>query len=319
MLVNHFKSIGLCIIAILGGAPFWFAYKAAVLADSFDSIYISYAFLCMLVFLTATGLLLLLSETYIYIFLAVFVSMAPSLYFFDWSFLLIIVFGLLVAASFYGYMRVREEIRNRINFKVSILLRQGLPSLLTALSLLLATAYFIETKRVPSLITIKDILPQRMFEIVFENAGIYLGGRFIPDFDYNTTVDDYIAEQLKAGGVDSASLPKNEQTRLLAEARHQFLERLQKDGTEISLSGDSKLKDVLYEAILSRSEHFLQTYSRYVPIAFAVAFFLFLRTVALPFGWIVIWICSLLIHVFIHLGFVVHVTEETRKERLEWA
>ncbi|TSC80189.1 MAG: hypothetical protein G01um101429_233 [Parcubacteria group bacterium Gr01-1014_29] len=190
--------------------------------------------------------------------IAVAAGVAPLWYFFGFSLLSTLTILIYGALAFYALRHVRDELKSRINFNTIILLRQGVPLLLTALSLAFAAAYFIETSRAPERITIRDIIPPSLGNAIISRVNP-------STFNATLSVDEY------------------------------------------------------YELILSRSDQLFASYRAIIPVTFAIGFFLFLRTVAFPYGWLILWISAGMVKALRRTGIVLPLEEQTKKEWLEWA
>lgn len=307
----HPKSIIFGAIAILTGILFWFFFYDAITLGSVEALASTYAIIFLTIHLVAVSILLLFADRPRLLFLPYMLGMIPLFYFFGSSLVILPAYVLLFVAAFISYSRIRLELKSRITFHIPILLRQGLPTLLTAFSLACAMGYYVETTHAPERITIRDIVPQSSFTHVFQNTAPVLSHTILPGFEQNDTIDSYTEKQLRVNGIDLEQFSHEERLRVLKEARiHLF--------SKMELTGKEKLADVFYDIVAARSEQFLDSYQRFVPLALAIGFFLFLRTVALPYGWIVICITRGIVAIMKKSGMVVRVEKNAVKEHLEW-
>lgn len=315
------KSLLLGGIIFIAGAGFWFFFKEAVAFGDLEVLPVFFSVITLTCFLIALSLLLLFAEHFWLLGIPFLLSVTSFAYFFGFSFLIAGGISLAVAGIFRAYTRVRAEAENRINFRIPILLREGLPTILTAYSLLLAIAYYTETHLTPERVTLRDILPRALFETVLERAPSSFGKTILPEFNSSLTLDAYLTRALEKNGVVFSTLPLAEQAHILEEARKRLFMPLtdKETGIQNIPDGSVRLGDVLYDIVAQKSEQFLAPYEQFFPIGFAVAFFLFLRTVALPFSWILIWICAGLVYLARISGFVVRIEEQTTKERITWS
>ncbi|OGZ47302.1 MAG: hypothetical protein A3J55_00090 [Candidatus Ryanbacteria bacterium RIFCSPHIGHO2_02_FULL_45_17b] len=307
--MRNSKSAIVGVIAILAIIPFWFFFYDAI-TGAVEALASTYAIISLSIHLIAVNILFLFAARPRFVFLPYALGIAPIFYFFGILLVTIVAYVLLLIAVVIGYHRVKRELKNRITFHVPILLRQGLPTLLTAFSIACAIGYYVETTHAPKRITIRDILPQSMFTAIFKNTVPLLPDTILPSFDQNDTVDRYTEKQLQASGIDLQQVSQEERVRVLKETRVQLFSHRELTGTE-------KLSDVFYDITIARSEKFFDSYQQFVPLALALGFFLFLRTVALPYGWIIILIMSGIVAIMKKNNMLHYVEEHVVKERLE--
>lgn len=313
------KSLIVGVLCVLGGAGFWYFVKDAIRIGEFGSMSVWFACSFFIICVTAFSLILLFVRSLLYTIGVFLLATAPILYFFGYGVPVLVCLVLALCASLRAYSRVRQEEESRINFRVRALLREGLPVVFTVLSLVLAVLYYVDTKETPKRIVLKDLVPPALFErILLYTPNI--PGDILPDFDPHMTVDEYATQALHQNGIDISVLPKTEQERVLREARTQlFTSFLGTNGSIPVPDGSAKIGDVLYDSTTARSEQFIAPYEHLFPVAFAIAFFLFLRSVAFPFSWIIIWITMGIVKIFLMQGLMVRIKEQTTKERLFWA
>ncbi|TSC73257.1 MAG: hypothetical protein G01um101470_183 [Parcubacteria group bacterium Gr01-1014_70] len=289
----------------------WLFFKDAITFGDLEAlpVWITCAFLIL--FMVSLSLLLLFAERMRFAVLPFLLGIAPVLYFFGYTAPILAGAAIAALGAMRAFMRVREESKSRINFRVRVLLREGLPNILTVLSLLFAIAYYIETKHAPERITLRDLMPRPLFEQIFQYMPA-VGNVVGLEIDSHTTLDQYAAHMLGQNGVDVSLLPSAERSRVLEEARKQLF------GSGVG-NGDTRLADVFYDIVTQKSENFIAPYERFLPLGFAVAFFLFLRSVALPFGWLVSWMCVGIVHAAVLNGIIIRRDEPTYKEHFVWS
>ena len=313
------KSVAFSVIAALAAIPFWFFFYDAIRFGAGNALASTYAILFLTVHLVASNILLLFAERSRLLILAYMLGMAPLFYFFGNPLAIIAVWALLCAGAVISYSRVRLELKSRITFHIPILLRQGLPTLLTALSLACAVGYYVETARAPERLTIQDIFPRSVFTGIFQNTVPLLSDKFFPGFEPDDTIDSYIEKQFRTSGVDLQRVSQEERLRVLKEARTQLFSKAAGNITFPELTGQERLVDVFYDIGMARSEQFFDSNKRFAPLTLAIGFFLFLRTVALPYGWVLIFLTAGIVAGMKKGGMVVHGEEHAVKERLDWA
>jgi hypothetical protein len=317
--VVFLKSSIVGLIMVVSVVPFWLFYDIAIQDGSIGNIASLYAFIFLTIHLIALGILLLFSERPYVFMLPASISAFPLLYFFGISIPTIIIIFLYSAFAYHAVVRVKEEIKSRINFKLAILLRQGLPILLTALSLVLAVTYFIETSRVPERFTFQDIIPPSFVSAILDRISPITAEQMGVGLNTTLTVDEYIKKQLVATGIEINTLSEDQQNKLLSEARDSFSKTIFTDPPAIAITGNEKVGDIFYELIAVKSEMYLEPYQRFIPLAFAIGFFLFLRTIAFPYGWLITWFTTAIIHALKWNRLIIRIEETTTKERYEWA
>lgn len=311
------KSLFLGSIAVLAGGAFWYFFKDSIEFGNLETASIWWSLFALACFTTSLSLLLLFAEHRWLVLVPFILSIVPLVY--EFGYQLPILVSLLIAIStlLHAYSRVRKEAESRIHFNISILLREGLPTILTAIALLCAVAYYMETNKAPERITIRDILPRALFETILERAP-YVGKNILPGFGTDTTINEYITRELEKNGIVPSLLPSAERDQILTQAREHLFSPLWGNDKSHIPDGSEKLGDVLYDIVTLRGEQFLAPYERFVPLGFAIAFFLFLRTVAIPFSWIVIEISKGIVRLFQANGLIVRVEEQATKEIFKW-
>lgn len=278
----------------------------------FNGAYIGIAFLILTVYLTAICLATLFTRVRKFFLASVLISIVPVLFFFGYTWPIITAMTLFILACHIAFGRVQDELANRLNVRVPVLVREGLPLILTGLSLLIAVAYFsrVEVSAPP---TIEDIFPRTVFNRIIRGTSPIIWNRILPGFDTSLTIDEYITERLKETGVNIEALPEKERILLLTQARTQVF-----GNASHPVHGNQRIDDVLYDIVISRSNSYVDPYRQLLPIGLALAFFLFLRTVAFPYGWLLTLIVWSIIQLGVSKGWIVRVEEHVLKERLFW-
>lgn len=311
------KSLFLGSIAVLAGSAFWFFFKDSIEFGNLEAVPVWLSLFALICFITSLSLLLLFAE-HRWLVLAPFIlGTAPMVYMFGYQLPILVSLLIAIVGLLRAQVRVRKEAESRIHFNISILLREGLPTILTVIALLCAVAYYTETNKAPERITIRDVLPRALFETILERAP-YVGKNILPGFSTDTTINEYITRELEKNGIVLSLLSRAEQDQILTQAREHLFSPLWGNNISHIPDGSEKLGDVLYDIVTLRSEQFLAPYERFIPLGFAIAFFLFLRTVAIPFSWIVIEISKGVVRLFQANGLIVRVEEQATKEIFKW-
>lgn len=306
------KSAITAAVIALTGASFWFPLSIIFDQPGLNGTSVSATLLILTVYLTAICMGMLFMKQRTLFLTAVLTSTVPFLILFGVGVAVVSAIALFLCASHIAFGRVQEELANRLNVRVPVLVREGLPLILTFFSLLVAVAYFTHTEVSPSP-TIETLFPRTVFNRVLRATSPIIWNRILPGFDASLTVDEYITERLEASGAHVQVLPERERITVLREARTQIF-----GDVAHPLNGSERIDSVLYDVVISRSNSYLDPYRKLLPIGLALAFFLFLRTIAFPYGWLLTLIVWGVIRAFISWGWIVRLEEHVVKERLFW-
>jgi hypothetical protein len=301
-------------LTLLFAIFFWEAYSKTADDFSFRSFSFSWTILSLILYLTCVSVLLLMTRRRM-LFVGVFAaSLLPIPLFFIIS-MTTITFVLLgaVAASI-AYGRTKNEIETRIKATVYGPLRTGLPIILTSLSLLLASLYYSSTVQSFD-IKGEDLVPKQLYNwLLHTSYGPKAVESILPGFKPDETVDDYLIHGIeKETGAKFNSLPPEQQQSILEEARKQIFNEF-----EIEVTGKEHMGDVFYKAMAARGNILVEPYKNLFPLAFAIALFFFLRTVASPFGVIVTFASWGIIELLTKFGLVGMSQEQKVKQELIW-
>lgn len=309
---TYSKSGIVAAIIALTGAFFWFPLRAILDTPGFDGVNTGTAIFVLTAYLTAICIATLFMERRALFLGAVLVSIIPFPILFGTGVPVVLAMMLFVFANYIAFKRVQEELANRLNVRVPVLVREGLPVILTFLSLLVATAYFIQTAMSPPP-TVETLLPRTIFNRIIRNTGPAIWNHILPGFDASLTIDEYITSRLEAAGVAIKELPEHERMLVLTEARAQVF-----GDVAYPLTGSERIDSVLYDVVVARSNSYVDPYRELLPVGLALAFFLFLRTIAFPYGWLLTLVVWGIIRLLIAWGWIVRLEEHVVKERLFW-
>ena len=313
------KSLIVAILAVSFSAPFWFFFKQGIDFGSFDSAPIAYALGFLVFYFVNISILFLLTDYWRLFMGAILFSLLPFFFFFGTTTITGTAGFIFILGAAHALTRVQQERRDRLTFKVSILLHQGLPLFLTMFAFILATAYFTETKSAPAEIALGDIIPRKTFTRILSTTQPYIGESILPGFDQNITVDEYITQNFTNSGINVSLLTPNEHDRLLRNAREQLVSRVGIAPEKMTLSGKETLGDTLYIIVTEKSSALFEPYRQFIPLALVIGFFLFLRTIALPFGWIVSFLVWLIIKFFDTNNIIIQEEVQATKEIIRWS
>lgn len=312
MKTANIKSLFLSVCTILSGALFWYLYATAVQSAA-KEIPVGPTLVFLGIYLICLCLGLLLYRTNLLFLGTFFLSLLPLLLFVQLSWIYFAAIALLVFAGARSFLRVKREISHRTDFYVPELLRRGLPFLLTFLSIMIALVYYMEAGRTAD-ITTQSLLSRSAYDRLISLAHPSFLNRVLPGFEPESTVDEYITMRLLEEDLDINALTSRERETLLTEARGQFSKEL-----AINISGSEKLKDVLYNLIVAKGEVYVESYKSFVPFAFALGFFLFLRAIAYPFGMLIMFISWGIMRVLLYFHIVEKQQETTVQEKIAWS
>jgi hypothetical protein len=253
------KSIIAGAFAVLAASAFWFFFSEAITLSALTGTSTLFALIFLTLHLLAFSIVLLFAERPIFIAICAALTILPGIYFFGVSLVIGIAAFIYISLAVQAHRNVKREIYNRLQFNSLVLLRYAIPTTLTALSIILATSYYVETSRAPERIAIRDVVPPATATAIIKKVAPLLA-----------------AEQNFDAGI-------------------------------------------FYELMASKTDSLLEPYQRYAPLAFAIGFFLFLRTIAYPFGWLIMGMAGGVVFILRKTGAVVHIEEQAVKERVEWS
>ncbi|MEK7173714.1 MAG: hypothetical protein AAB710_01375 [Patescibacteria group bacterium] len=312
------KSNILGTLIVVCSLPFWFFCHDILQKNAYDGITVVYAAVFLTLYVCSMGILMLFAERASVFFLPVAISVLPFFYFFGVSILGGVIGFVYVMCALQAFSRVLWERDNRLQFKPLFLLRQGVPLMLTGIILMLAAGYYAQTNRSLEQISIRDIMPPAFMTAILNRVTPFISERLGIGLDTNLTVDEYIRVQLEATGVDIARFSEKDRDAIISQMRNRLAESLMGGLPSGSLAGNERLGDIFYRIIEQKSESLLLPYQKYIPLALAIGLFLFLRTIAFPYGWFVAGVSALLVLLLQRARVIQRVEEQTVRERFEW-
>ena len=161
-------------------------------------------------------------------------------------------------------------------------------------------------------------MPPAFMTAILNRVTPFISERLGIGLDTNLTVDEYIRVQLEATGVDIARFSEKDRDAIISQMRNRLAESLMGGLPSGSLAGNERLGDIFYRIIEQKSESLLLPYQKYIPLALAIGLFLFLRTIAFPYGWFVAGVSALLVLLLQRARVIQRVEEQTVRERFEW-
>lgn len=212
------------------------------------------------------------------------------------------------AAGWYAAYEIAREREAAASFTMRTFLRSGLPLFFTALSLLLAVAYYVAHPN-----TTQELIPKSMFETALPFVESPMRN-VLPGFRRDATVDELLlafAERELGQSFDISNISTEQRVELFAQGRAAL-----KAQFGIDVRGNEKASDVLYEVVNAQIENILGQYKEYLPIIAAVGLFFAVKTLTFP----VYIVTLLLLMVVIQSLKIVHIlkieTETISVERL---
>ena len=186
---------------------------------------------------------------------------------------------LALGAITWAFHRIRQEATSATVFRLSKILRQGLPLFFTAVALLISLFYFVKIAEDSN----QPVIPRSVFDISLP----FLEGAFkgiLPGFRAHTTVDELLLDALRSqegNEVDIAKIPRSQLDMFLKEQRAALGK-----GLGITITGKEQAADFLYNLTNQKIGDFVGPYKQYLPYLSVIGFFLAIKALTLPFYFI---------------------------------
>lgn len=239
-----------------------------VLFENGNWIWPSLGFLILLVFLSLTWLLAE-SKPILLVTLAIILISFLISFNFELKYLAILFVAFLL--FYFGSLRAIEEKKSRIKIQTFRILKRGLPYILTALSLVIASAYYFSPLALKGQGQIE--IPRPLFDIVIKPSVTVLEEQ-IPVFQLSKSLG-------------------------------------------ITLSGEEKIEDVIYQTLNQEINKRSQPYKGYFPIGMSLGVFFAIKALSIPFMWIIILLSMLIFKILVSLGAVKIQERSVLKEVIE--
>lgn len=211
--------------------------------------------------------------------------------------------------GWYAANRIATEEAASQLFSVRKFLQSGMPVFFTAVSLMLASFYFVQVSREPP----GTFLPRSLFDATVPLIEKPLGG-ILPGFRTNASVDDlllaFAAGQL-GDTVRVDELPKSQKDALIQESRKALTQQF-----GITLTGKESVTDVLFKVTNAQLAKFIGPYKQYFPFLAAAGFFVAVKTLTLPVYWITLLLTTLVIQFLKSAGLLHERVETVQIQRL---
>jgi len=214
--------------------------------------------------------------------------------------------------GWYAASTIANETAASNSFRTRKILRGGLPVFFTSVALMLAVFYF-------SLLSAHAGFDQLFVPKALFDAAVPLLEKplrtILPGFRTDASVDDLLLASAAAQlgeAVDLGALSRPEREALLEQGREALTAEF-----GVTLRGDERAGDVLYQVTNAQFEKFLGPYRRYLPLISAVGFFIAVKALTLPLYWLTTILVFIVIRLLAMAGFLERVKETVEVERLK--
>ena len=236
-----------------------------------------------------------------------------------------IALGLAAAGGMYAAGQIVREEQEAVSFSIRKIFRSGLPMFFTVTALMLAVFYFSSFTARPG----EYLIPRTMFDAVvqlmrrFSGAAAFpvsssgspiaplLSGIITITTNPNITINELILDQ--AGAQPGfAALSASQREELLRQGRAVLAEQF-----GITLTGNEKMGDILYQSTNTQLERFVGPYRDYLPFIAALGFFIAVKAVTLPVYWATLLLIFAVVKLLTSAGVLKKTTTTMQVERLE--
>lgn len=207
-------------------------------------------------------------------------------------------FILSAALAAMAVRRVRREFTLSVGFSLSKIIKNGLPLYFSIGSLLVAV-FYLHDLRTKDVNVVETVLPKSALTFTLDKlSGPLQNFSGLPTIKPDERVDDLIKslveEQLKNQGIKIPQISSKEIGTLIAKMRTELSQNY-----NLKLSGKEKVTDVFYNTISERLLDLLGPYSKYLPLASALAFLFAFKTLTIPLYYLTLLITFLLIKILL--------------------
>jgi hypothetical protein len=272
-------------LTTLAAAASWFWLKNALVGEG-NWFWLIGGFFIFLICL-GLGWLMVKSKT----ILLTTLSLVLVSFLFSFDFRLEYLAVLIIAGLFFlfGSWRALNEKGARIKIQYHKILRRGLPSVLTGLALIIATAYYFSPLALESHTQIQ--IPRSWFNLMIKPM---MG-----------TIEEQLQKNIQTQM--GQQIPVEVQA-LIPQISQQF---------ELELEGNEDLEDVLYQLVNQQINKFSQPYQQYFPLGLAIGFFFALKAISIPLMWLVVLSSCLIFRILVVLGAVKITQKAVFQEEIE--
>lgn len=306
----NWKELAIAVFVVASGianAYFWYQLIAIERLGSITLFSLPIASLFL--FAVCFSLLAILGKSTALGYAAVAAAFVGSFFFVTASSLVILLLLLTLLGGWWAFHRIQQESILSVSFRLSKILRQGLPLFFTTIAILISLFYFV------GIVSREDsaIVPRSIFDISLPLLGGTLQG-ILPGFRPDATIDQLLVELLKTqlgDKVDISNLSSSQRGALLKEQRL-ALEK----GFGISITGKERASDVLYALTNQKIEELVGSYKPYLPYLSAFGFFLTIKVLTLPLYFIALGLIWLVVQLLLAIGALKRETVTIEAERI---
>jgi len=238
--------------------------------------------------------------------LAIFAGVIPSLIYFENSYVSLISIIIFTLLCLMPYVRARYDYRTRTIFYPAFIIKKIAPATLTLFALLMAVMAYQSFGEV----TPQDIMPQSVVEAIMQHAGNIFSFYFevpVP----GEGVDAFLEKNLSRQGVDLGELSEYQKLLLIDSSRKGLAESF-----GIEIDGDERMGDVVYNLFSEYVNQYIKGYEQYFVWVFSFGFFILLKTIFIPIGWISMIVFWIIIKAGMFLGIVKIERDNVLQEKL---
>lgn len=243
-------------------------------------------------------------------FIAVAASFIGSFFFVKASPTVLVGLLLALGISFWAFRTVQTEVSGSAMFRLSKILRRGMPLFFTAVAILISVFYFASLTETAS----SYIVPRAVFDLSLPYTEEALQA-LLPGFKSTLSGDELIfgivESQLKKEGVDISKVSRGELSTLLKAQRSALEQAL-----GASIPGEANAADLIYELLNTRAEALLGEYKIYMPYISAVGFFLTIKVLSSPLYLIALGFIWLVMQFLLAIGALRRETVSIEVERI---
>ena len=293
------KESTIVVLLVASGVLNAYLWQRLIFAGSYSDLWLFLLpLLALFLFAAFFSLLALLGQSPTVGSLAVLASFVGSFFFVKASSVVLVGLILTLAASLWALRAILLEVKSGSIFRLSKILRQGLPLFFTAVSLLISVFYFASLTETGA----TTVLPRAIFDLSLPYTEGALQG-LLPGFKSTLSIEELLMKtvesQLASEGVNVSSLPR-EQIEKLLKSQRSALER----ALGASLPEKGNAADLLYDLTNSRVENLLGSYKSYVPYISAIGFFLTIKILSVPLYLISLGFVWVLLQLLLAIGVV---------------
>ncbi len=305
------KELTIVILVIVSGVLNAYLWQRLIFAGTYSDFWLFLLpILALFIFAAFFSLLALLGQSPMVGFLAVLASFVGSFFFVKASSAVLVGLVLTLAAALWALRGIQFEVKSGSIFRLSKILRQGLPLFFTAVSLLISVFYFASITQTST----TAVLPRAIFDLSLPYTEGALQG-LLPGFKSTLSIEELLLKtvesQLANEGVDVSKLTRDQIEKLLKSQRSALERAL---GAPIIEKGNAA--DLLYDLTNNRVQDLLGSYKSYVPYISAIGFFLTIKALSVPLYLISLGFVWVLFQLLLAIGVIKWETANVEVKRI---